>query len=161
MEAKLRERDKIPNFFLKSSDLKEVSVWDYSQKKNLILFFFHGVSCEKCLIIIEDLVNNYVKFKDLNTEILGISIDSPKDLSNFKNLNNIPFPLLSDQNKKYLERFTYLDKFSKPVPAVFIADKFGILFGQYVKEDEKSFPPIEEYLNMIFFIESQCEECGH
>lgn len=39
------------------------------------------------------------KFTEANCKVFGISFDSPEDNKTFKEANDFPFPLLSDQDK--------------------------------------------------------------
>lgn len=100
-----------PQFKLFSSDLKEISLEDYSGKKLIIHFFpmaFTGV-CTTQLCTMRDTFGYY---NDLNTEILAISVDSPFTLAKFKEENNYQFPLLSDFNKEVSQAYgAYYDEF--------------------------------------------------
>ncbi len=100
-----------PHFKLFSSDLKEISLEDYSGKKLIIHFFpmaFTGV-CTTQLCTMRDTFGYY---NDLNTEILAISVDSPFTLAKFKEENNYQFPLLSDFNKEVSQAYgAYYDEF--------------------------------------------------
>ncbi len=161
MEAKLILREKIPAFFLPSTSLKEISLWDYDQKKNLLIFFFHGASCKFCLGILKNLAASYNELRNLNCEVLAISNAILEELSGIKNLLGIPFPIISDVNKRYIEKFTYIDERSKLVASVFVVDKYGILFSQYFIDEDKREFDLRECIDELSFIESQCEECGH
>ena len=88
-----------PHFTLVSSELKEVSLADFKGKKVVIHFFpmaFTGV-CTTQLCTMRD---NFGYYDGLNAQILGISVDSPFTLAQFKKENNYQFPLLSDFNKE-------------------------------------------------------------
>jgi peroxiredoxin len=87
-----------PQFSLKSSELKDVSLSDYKGKKVVLHFFplaFTGV-CTTQLCTMRD---NFGYYDGLNAVILGISVDSPFTLAKFKEENNYQFDLLSDFNK--------------------------------------------------------------
>ena len=95
----LTTNSQAPDFTLYSDEKKEVSLSDYRGKKVVLLFFplaFTGV-CTKELCSLRDDIANY---KDLNAEILAISVDSPFTLEKFKSEQNLNFPLLSDFNKE-------------------------------------------------------------
>ncbi len=88
-----------PEFTLFSSELKEVSLKDFSGKKVIIHFFpmaFTGV-CTTQLCTMRD---NFGFYEGLGAQVLGISVDSPFTLAKFKEDNNYQFPLLSDFNKE-------------------------------------------------------------
>lgn len=88
-----------PDFTLKSSDMEDVTLSSFQGKKNVVLLFiplaFTGV-CTKEFCSIRDGLNIY---NDLNAEVLGISVDSPFTLKEWKQKENLNFTLLSDFNK--------------------------------------------------------------
>jgi len=102
-----------PEFTLFSSELKEISLSNYSGKKVVIHFFpmaFTGV-CTTQLCTMRDTFGFY---EGLGAEMLAISVDSPFTLAKFKEENSYQFPLLSDFNKEtskaygaYYEEFVF------------------------------------------------------
>ncbi|WP_069660879.1 redoxin domain-containing protein [Arcticibacter eurypsychrophilus] len=95
----LTSGQKAPDFKLFSSELKEVSLSDYSSKKLIIHFFpmaFTGV-CTEQLCTMRD---SFGYYEGLGAEIVAISVDSPFTLAQFKEDNHYQFPLLSDFNKE-------------------------------------------------------------
>ena len=88
-----------PQFILVSDELKSVALSDYKGKKVVIHFFpmaFTG-TCTTQLCTMRD---SFGYYDGLNAQILGISVDSPFTLKQFKEENNYQFPLLSDFNKE-------------------------------------------------------------
>ena len=49
--------------------------------------------------------DNYKTLQDEGYEILGVSADSEKKQSNFRNKFSFPYPLLADEDKKVIEAF--------------------------------------------------------
>src|ERR1700744_2768405 len=100
-----------PQFTLVSSELKEISLIDFKGKKVILHFFpmaFTG-GCTKQLCTMRD---NFGYYDGLNAQILGISVDSPFTLAQFKKENNYQFPLLSDFNKEvYADYGAIYEKF--------------------------------------------------
>jgi len=95
---------KAPDFKLYSSELKEVSLSDYSSKKLIIHFFpmaFTGV-CTEQLCTMRD---SFGYYEGLGAEIVAISVDSPFTLAKFKEDNHYQFPLLSDFNKEVSQAY--------------------------------------------------------
>ena len=52
-----------------------------------------------------NLNDNFKRFESLNYEILGVSADSQKRQSNFKNKYGFEYPLLADEDKSVIEAF--------------------------------------------------------
>jgi len=120
-----------PEFTLYNTEKQEVSSNDFKDKNLLILFFplaFTGVCTTELCTIRDDIAN----YQNLNTEVVGISVDSLFVLEKFKAEQNINFNLLSDFNKTAASAFGVLyDEFPafgmKGVSkrAAFIVDKAG------------------------------------
>lgn len=95
----LQKGDKAPSFKLFNTEKKEVSLEDYKGKNLIVHFFpaaFTGV-CTTQLCTTRDAISTY---KNDTTDVVAISVDMPFSLGKFKELNNLPFELLSDFNKE-------------------------------------------------------------
>ena len=71
---------------------------DWSAGPTVILFFplaFSGVCTEEFCTVRDD----WTAFSELGARVYGISIDSCFVTAKFRDLENLPFPLLSDFNK--------------------------------------------------------------
>jgi len=129
----LQVGDNAPSFLLFNTEKKEVSSKDFDDKNLLVLFFplaFTGV-CTKELCTVRDDIGNY---ENVNSAVVGISVDSLFVLEKFKAEQNIGFPLLSDFNKTAATGFGVLyDQFPafemKGVAkrAAFVIDKDGVI----------------------------------
>ena len=94
----LKVGDKAPNFSLRNTEKKEVSLADYSGKNVVVLFFplaFTGVCTEELCSVRDDMSS----YENLDAEILAISVDSLFTLDRFKAEQEYNFELLSDFNK--------------------------------------------------------------
>ncbi|MFQ3240037.1 MAG: peroxiredoxin Q/BCP [Olleya marilimosa] len=100
----LKQGDKVPNFTVNDQDGNPVSLSDYKGKK-LIVFFYPKASTPGCTAEACNLTDNYKALQDKGYEILGVSADSEKRQTNFKNKYNFPFPLLADEDKEVINAF--------------------------------------------------------
>jgi len=100
----LKQGDKVPNFTVNDQDGNPVSLSDYKGKK-LIVFFYPKASTPGCTAEACNLTDNYKALQDKGYEILGVSADSEKRQTNFKNKYNFPFPLLADEEKEVINAF--------------------------------------------------------
>jgi peroxiredoxin Q/BCP len=100
----LKQGDKVPNFSVNDQDGNKVSLTDYKGKK-LIVFFYPKASTPGCTAEACNLTDNYKALQDKGFEILGVSADSEKRQSNFKNKYSFPFPLLADEDKEVINAF--------------------------------------------------------
>ena len=111
-----------------------INLEDYLEKKYVILLFYpldFTFVCPTELIAFSD---RYQEFKDLSTEILGISIDSkfahlawlqtPREEGGLETLN---YPLLSDLKREIATAYNVLNEDGTALRGLFIIDKKGII----------------------------------
>ena len=103
MQKKL-EGKKCPNFNGQCTSGLVLSNKDFIGK-NLVVYFYPKDSTPGCTTEGQDFRDNYKKFKDFNTEIIGVSRDSIKSHENFKLKQSFPFELLSDHDEKMCKAF--------------------------------------------------------
>ena len=100
----LKIGDKAPDFQAKDQGGNIISLKDYKGKK-LVLFFYPKASTPGCTAEACNLSDNYERFQSQGYDILGVSADSEKRQSNFKNKYNFPYPLLADEDKEVINAF--------------------------------------------------------
>lgn len=100
----LKVGDKAPNFTLKNTDQKEVSLKDF-EGKNLVILFFPLAFTSVCTAELCEIRDNYAQYQGMNADVVGISVDSPFTLAKFKEQENYNFDLLSDFNKEASEAY--------------------------------------------------------
>ncbi len=125
--------DKAPDFLAENDEEKKVSLKDYSGKR-VVLYFYPKDNTSGCTteaIEFSDLINS---FKDLNTEIIGVSPDSVKSHINFKNKHNLSITLISDPEKEicqaydvWREKSMYGKKYMGVLRSTFIISSDGII----------------------------------
>jgi len=100
----LKVGDKVPNFTVNDQDGNPVSLSDYKGKK-LIVFFYPKASTPGCTAEACNLRDNYKELQDRGYDLIGVSADSEKRQTNFRNKYEFPFPLLADENKDVINAF--------------------------------------------------------
>ncbi len=100
----LKEGDQVPAFSAKDQDGNTISLSDYKGKK-LVVFFYPKASTPGCTAEACNLRDNYSELKNKGYELLGVSADSEKRQTNFKEKYELPFPLLADEDKTVIEAF--------------------------------------------------------
>lgn len=100
----LKIGDKAPDFEAKDQAGNIVKLSDYAGKK-LVLFFYPKASTPGCTAEACDLRDNYQTFLSKGYDVLGVSADSAKRQENFINKNELPFPLLADEDKVVINAF--------------------------------------------------------
>jgi len=100
----LKPGDKAPNFEAKDEQGNLRRLADYAGKK-LVVFFYPKASTPGCTAEACNLRDNYHTFQAQGYEILGVSADSAKRQQNFINKNELPFPLLADEDHSVINAF--------------------------------------------------------
>ncbi len=100
----LKAGDKVPNFTANDQDGNSISFSDYKGKR-LIVFFYPKASTPGCIMEACNLRDNYEVLQEQGYELLGVSADSEKRQTNFRNRYKFPFPLLADEDKAVINSF--------------------------------------------------------
>ena len=100
----LKVGDAAPQFSAKDQDGNVHELSDYKGKK-LVVFFYPKASTPGCTAEACNLRDNWEVFQEKGYEILGVSADSAKRQTNFKNKHELPFPLLADEDKEVINAF--------------------------------------------------------
>lgn len=96
--------DKIPDILGINQDGKEVKASDYAGKK-LVLYFYPKDSTPGCTAEACNFRDNFYELRHAGYEILGVSVDDEKSHKKFIEKQELPFPLISDTDKKLVETF--------------------------------------------------------
>jgi len=96
--------EKAPQYLGTDQSGKSHKLSDYKGKK-LVVFFYPKASTPGCTVEACDLRDNYHRFLEQGYEVLGVSADDAKRQTNFKEKNELPFPLIADTDKKVIEAF--------------------------------------------------------
>lgn len=132
--------DKAPDFKLNGSNGNEVSLEDYKDEKNVVLYFYPKDNTSGWITEASEFRDLYDEFKKLDTVILGVSPDNMKSHEKFIEKVDIPFILLSDNKKvvgEMYEVFKMKKIFGKSAlgleRSTFVIDKEGKLANEYRK----------------------------
>ena len=100
----LKVGDKVPDFSAKDQNGNTINLSDYKGKK-LVVFFYPKANTPGCTAEACNLRDNYKELQAQGYELLGVSADSEKKQSNFKNKYEFPFPLLADEDHTVINTF--------------------------------------------------------
>ena len=100
----LKIGDKAPHFSGVDQNGTRHSLANYKGKK-LVVFFYPKASTPGCTAEACDLRDNYAAFQSNNYALLGVSADSEKAQLKFVEKYDLPFPLLADEEKSFIQAF--------------------------------------------------------
>jgi peroxiredoxin Q/BCP len=125
--------DKAPSVVLNDQEGKKVSLNDF-KGSNIVLYFYPKDNTSGCTKEACDFRDEFPKFGKLKTKIFGVSPDSVESHKKFAAKYNLPFQLLSDENKQVVEKYgvwkeksMYGRKYMGVERSTFIIDKTGKL----------------------------------
>lgn len=131
--------EKAPDFTLPSDGGKNISLHDYLGQK-VILYFYPKDNTSGCTLEAQAFRNHLEDFRKMGYAVLGVSRDSIKKHCNFRDKNELNFPLLSDEEEKVVnlygvlkEKSMYGRKYMGIERSTFIIDEKGILVKEYRK----------------------------
>jgi len=154
---KLELNRPVPLFELPSTLGRNIQLWEYRQRKNVLILFLCSDNNRNGKIL-RNFADNYDQYLSQNTEILAIINEDQKEIDGLKKELNLPFPMLSDMSGNVADKYTQIiDKCS--IPSVFVIDKFGILYYQSALEKEDEFFEQDKIFEWLDFVEKQCPEC--
>ena len=131
--------EKAPNFTLPADNGKDISLSDYVGQK-VILYFYPKDNTSGCTLEAKAFRDHLADFQKLGYVILGVSRDSVRKHCNFRDKNELNFPLLSDAEEKVVqlydvlkEKSMYGKKYMGIERSTFLIDENGILTKEYRK----------------------------
>ncbi|WP_168464304.1 thioredoxin-dependent thiol peroxidase [Wolbachia endosymbiont of Ctenocephalides felis wCfeT] len=97
--------DNAPDFNLPTDSGSNLSLREFLDKKNVVIYFYPKDDTPGCTMEAKDFKDNIDNFSSLDTVIIGVSKDSVKCHANFKAKYDLPFYLVSDENAEMLEKY--------------------------------------------------------
>jgi len=129
---------KAPTFSADATGEQTLSLQDFSGQ-NLIIYFYPKDNTPGCTQEGQDFRDHYSQFQHANTAVLGVSRDSVRVHTNFKNKHEFPFELLSDPDEIVCKLFdviqlkkNYGREYMGIVRSTFLIDTKGILREQWI-----------------------------
>ena len=134
-----------PAFTLQDLQGREVSISDFKGK--VILINFWASWCIPCKKEMPSLNKLFLRYKDRDLVVLGISIDRTRDaVENFLKAIPLDFPVLLDSAVDISQKYKVY-----AYPTTFLIDRKGIIKAKFIGEEDWLSPEkttlIEKYIN--------------
>lgn len=120
---KIKLGDSLPAIEIAATGDKTITLSNL-RNKNIVLYFYPKDSTPGCTLEGQDFRDNIAKFSRNKTLIFGVSRDSVKSHERFKDTQDFPFELLSDEDEKLCQAFNVI--------------KMKNMYGKQVKGIERS-----------------------
>ena len=121
-----------PDFELPASGNRTIKLSEYRGKKNVLLAFYPFTFSPVCSLQLPGLQENLKRFHSLDTEVLGISVDSKHSSEAFATHLKLEFPLVSDFSKEVTKAYGVLREGGFAERALFVIDKEGKIIYSHV-----------------------------
>jgi thioredoxin-dependent peroxiredoxin len=122
-----------PNFEAKDQNGNIIKLADFKGRK-VVLYFYPKDNTPGCTAQACNLRDNYDALQKAGYIVLGVSSDSEKSHQKFIEKQNLPFPLIADEDLKvheaygtWVEKSMYGRKYMGTARTTFVIDEKGIL----------------------------------
>ncbi|MBV9313896.1 MAG: thioredoxin-dependent thiol peroxidase [Pseudonocardia sp.] len=105
MTSRLRPGDPAPEFTLPDADGNPVSLADFRGRR-VVVYFYPAAGTPGCTKQACDFRDNLAELNTAGLDVIGISPDKPATLAKFRDAEGLAFPLLSDEDKTVLTRWS-------------------------------------------------------
>ena len=140
----LKAGDTAPDFSLKDSSGKDVSLRDALAKGPVVLTFYRGVWCPYCNMELQALQDALPEIEARGAQLLAISLQGPENSRKSQRQNKLDFPILTDQGGDVSDRFGLRWTLQDYVIPVF--QGFGVELPQIHGTDEWTLPMPARYV---------------
>lgn len=131
----LKIGDKAPNFTTTTESGKKIKLSSFKGKK-IFLFFYPKDNTSGCQAEACSIRDNYNVFEKSDIQVFGISGGTEKSHKSFVDKNNLPFPLLMDEEFEiaklydvYQKKSMYGKEYLGIVRTTFLIDEKGMIEG--------------------------------
>lgn len=142
--AVLKEGSKAPAFKALDQNEKAISLADFKGKK-VVLYFYPKDDTPGCTAQACNLKDNYSVLLKKGFQVVGVSVDSVKSHKKFEEKYELPFPLVSDEEKKIVDKYNLWGEkkfmgrtYMGTTRTTFLIDEAGVIRKIIAKPDTKN-----------------------
>jgi peroxiredoxin len=133
---------KAPVFTLPSKPGSPVDLSAHLGRRKTVLLFFPLAFSPVCQVEMCTFRDGWSKWQGLGCDVFGVSVDSPFVVDKFREMEKIPFPLLSDFNKDVARQYGALHEDLMGLKGVakraaFVVDASGVIRYAWVSDDPR------------------------
>lgn len=151
------EGDTAPGFTAPVADdgIEEEALSERLDDAPVVLAFFPGAFTSTCRSEMATFEERKAEFEAAGATILGVSVDSPFALAEWRDRLDLSFGLVSDSDKELIEEYDVETAFADigyegvAQRAVFVVDEDGTVTYAWVADDVKQEPDYDEVLAAV------------
>lgn len=147
----LKVGDKAPDFTLKTANREDWHLSDFRGKKNIVLAFVPFAFSSVCSAQLPSYEAELDRFKDLDAEVVSISMDSVHALTAWAKSMGTSFPLLSDfyPQGEIADRYGVRHQAGMAERALFAIDKEGVIRFVEIQDTPGNMPDNENLFEAL------------
>lgn len=142
--------DRLPGFSGTSPAGNAIRLRDFYMRRNVALVFTHGTECAACRQFLDELAARRPAVQAEDGEVLAVLADPSASAS------DLPFPVVFDHDGEIHRRYGLLDAQGRPIAAVFLSDRYGVVFASAVADERHALMPVDEVIAWLEFIACRC-----
>lgn len=146
----------IRDFTLTSSGGESIRISGFRGRSNLAVVF-PGYS-DAMRVFLAELVRHGCDFSDQDTTALVVVPHGP-EVRAIPTPANSPIVVLYDETHRVYRLSGAIDEDGRPMPLVYLTDRFGEIVSTYVAPGHSMPPGVDEMLSTLEFVNHQCPEC--
>lgn len=156
--AAARRGETFPSFTLPDINGSSVFLESYRGRTNLVVVFAGDDLDDPAVrVLLEALA---VRTEALTSEAAQVLVAVTSRPAAARQRGPWAFPVLVDDGAHIHRHVGATDAAGRPVPAVFVTDRFREIFAVYLPGPGSALPGAQEILDWLVFINIQCPECG-
>ncbi len=155
MNGALLTRQLIPPVTVRTAEGRIVRAWDYKQKRNLVIAFLRA-DCTHCDGWLSQLAARASDLSECEAVVLAVYAEAPP-----RTAEMLAAPLIAATDAAGHSQRAFLGREAfGPVGldrvGVFVADRYGELYAQWVVPDAAGLPGAAEILSTLWQIQAAC-----
>lgn len=151
-----RPGEQLPGFALPSAAGTTVRLWDFKQRRPLLIALTHGADCPACRAWLAALARDRARLDEAQTAVLVLLPEPVERLRALQAALDLPFVLLA-RDARTTEAYL-------PAPgtgvALYAADRYGECVGAWRATDADALPPLDAPLADLALADQGDCECA-
>lgn len=151
----------LPLFTLPDTAGHPVRLWDFKQRRPVVLLFIHGPGCGSCRQALAALAARQADLEELHTAVLVIARDTAESLGQLRAELASPFTFLADTDAavtaRYLPQTAGVN--ASGVVALYVADRYGVCGLAATAPDAGALPNADAILAELAHLDEDTCAC--